>query len=659
MSDRTVIRTLGWCVAACAAVVVGTAARAQPTSFVNLGSVTPPATPYEFVYVEADALVPFQNPPLALSVRWARLEIGAPITGETFLDIDGRNYNQVPVTFALYDNAGNFIAADDTDGTVPPGTWPALSFGATRERVPYGPGAGQDGGLGAGVYWFAIVAGARSAITFGPNWGISTASTLNVGFEEGELFLEIGVKVGNTIPPPVPANDNCAGAVTIGDNSGGGSIPAWTGTSVGASLDATSSCYFADTGFTYKDVWLRYVPTFTGWVTINASQVGSGIPPLLTRYEGECGSAQVRCAGGGSFLSAVGTRLTFEVTAGTPVLMSMAAWAGDWGTLALDVRPVGPPCDLGTPATAVPEIEAACGDASNDGCAGSTPGFDLIQLGETVRGTLYNTRTFRDTDVYLLRVPQGTNVRVTAAAQLPFDLVVRSVSASTGCPATRIVNGSSLSYQDVCDPITLTFTGGGEYAITIGHTARDDFFCDSGYTGYWLSAVDTACAYAVFSTQPAGVDACPGGTATFAAQTTGPTPSGRGWEWERVTGGVSEWRAVVNGTFVDAGSAAVVSGATTGTLVLTGVDAAAAVRFRATAQTCGAAISRPATLRLGAGGACTCPADFNGVGGLSVQDIFDFLTAWFENDPRANFNGAGGVTVQDVFDYLGAFFQGC
>ncbi len=55
----------------------------------------------------------------------------------------------------------------------------------------------------------------------------------------------------------------------------------------------------------------------------------------------------------------------------------------------------------------------------------------------------------------------------------------------------------------------------------------------------------------------------------------------------------------------------------------------------------------------------SCPADFNGVGGLTVQDIFDYLTAYFSADPRADFNGAGGITVQDIFDYLSAYFSGC
>jgi len=58
-------------------------------------------------------------------------------------------------------------------------------------------------------------------------------------------------------------------------------------------------------------------------------------------------------------------------------------------------------------------------------------------------------------------------------------------------------------------------------------------------------------------------------------------------------------------------------------------------------------------------GAATCAADFNQVGGVTVQDIFDFLTAWFSGSIAADFNRDSGVTLQDVFDFLGAFFAGC
>jgi glucose/arabinose dehydrogenase len=62
---------------------------------------------------------------------------------------------------------------------------------------------------------------------------------------------------------------------------------------------------------------------------------------------------------------------------------------------------------------------------------------------------------------------------------------------------------------------------------------------------------------------------------------------------------------------------------------------------------------------VGVAGSCpSCPADFDGVNGLQVQDIFEFLNAWFAGDPRGDFNG-GGLAVQDIFDFLNAWFAGC
>jgi hypothetical protein len=54
-----------------------------------------------------------------------------------------------------------------------------------------------------------------------------------------------------------------------------------------------------------------------------------------------------------------------------------------------------------------------------------------------------------------------------------------------------------------------------------------------------------------------------------------------------------------------------------------------------------------------------CTADFNADGLVGVQDIFDFLTAYFAADARADVNHADGVTVQDIFDFLLAYFAGC
>lgn len=54
-----------------------------------------------------------------------------------------------------------------------------------------------------------------------------------------------------------------------------------------------------------------------------------------------------------------------------------------------------------------------------------------------------------------------------------------------------------------------------------------------------------------------------------------------------------------------------------------------------------------------------CVADFNGLDGTTVQDIFDFLAEWFASNPHADFNESGAITVQDIFDFLNSWFQGC
>jgi hypothetical protein len=42
-----------------------------------------------------------------------------------------------------------------------------------------------------------------------------------------------------------------------------------------------------------------------------------------------------------------------------------------------------------------------------------------------------------------------------------------------------------------------------------------------------------------------------------------------------------------------------------------------------------------------------------------VQDIFDFLGAFFVGSLSADFNHSGTTTVQDIFDFLAAYFAGC
>jgi hypothetical protein len=105
---------------------------------------------------------------------------------------------------------------------------------------------------------------------------------------------------------------------------------------------------------------------------------------------------------------------------------------------------------------------------------------------------------------------------------------------------------------------------------------------------------------------------------------------------------------------VEAASGACCSGAAC-TLVLEGGCTGS---FQGVGSTCGSP-DNPTTC---------CPANFNGANGLSVQDIFDFLAAYFSDCPAsgappcyagADFNKSGTISVQDIFEFLAAYFVGC
>ncbi len=67
---------------------------------------------------------------------------------------------------------------------------------------------------------------------------------------------------------------------------------------------------------------------------------------------------------------------------------------------------------------------------------------------------------------------------------------------------------------------------------------------------------------------------------------------------------------------------------------------------------CQSVTAGPVTLAL-------CKADFNCSATVTVQDIFDFLAAWFGGSAGADVNGVNGVSTQDIFDFMALWFAGC
>ncbi len=121
----------------------------------------------------------------------------------------------------------------------------------------------------------------------------------------------------------------------------------------------------------------------------------------------------------------------------------------------------------------------------------------------------------------------------------------------------------------------------------------------------------------------------------------GPPLSGGAWESIPMTDGPTGWGSTI-------------SGATETTVVIASAHPTDRnySYYAVATNSCGSTSSAYAYLHM-------CPGDFNCSGTVTVQDIFDFLGAFFGSDPSADFNGVGGVTVQDLFDYLAAYFSPC
>ncbi len=489
------------------------AVRGQPAVFFDVGTINPPSTPPSTeVYVDTWGLFNFGiggEPGEVLTVKWLKFTVATPVEGELYLDIDSGviTSGQMPgdLFMALYDGAGNLIATDDTDGSYPPGLAAGLSFGSTvirpRPRTP--ALAGQDGNLGVGEYWLALLAGSASEATAGASeWSASTTREYQLGlFTEGTYYIDLTIFIGNTTPLPPPSNDDCSNALTIGENSPSGE-PVWSGTNAGATNDGILPCSPLNVPVANlpKTVWFNYIPTQTGFAEVIARLTESGPNTILARYPDGCNTVPSECVGN-SFIGIAGqeTRLFFPVVAGEAVLLSLSVRVGYFGPMTLDVNLLPPPCELTIPAGAIAESEGACGDTSNDGCNYSPQLFDPIELGQVVHGKLFNNLVLRDTDWFEFTVPVRSNVTVSFAAQYPSEVVILTAAYGDDCfYGVGVLGPLQTSLLDLCE----TASGSAEleagtYRVLIYNRYFDGFGCGAGYEQYWLSlsgqAVLVAC----------------------------------------------------------------------------------------------------------------------------------------------------------------------
>lgn len=468
-------------------------------------------------------------------------------------------------------------------------------------------------------------------------WRIASAARMMLG--AGVMVLGLGSGSATA----QPSNDDCAAAVPVlaGD--------AVIGSVFGATSDGDSVCNFELVG----DVYHSFVPpvagtyTFslcgTAWDTVLSLHVGC--PANLTTAVA-CDDEGCRPAGSTSFGYA--SSLTVMLPAGVSYIVRISAYdsftAGDVYTL----RVVGPTTPTG-----------ACCFAGQ--CSLQT------QLVCSTAGGVYRG------DYTACASPAGNPTIYTAAAS--------NVPIPDNAPAgiTSVINvPDSYAVGDVRAELTLNHTFLGDLTATLSHGSTTITLFerigggsngdDSNFNGtYALTDAAGQTIWTAAIGAPDSVSLVTGGayratdefanTVSLRAAFAGGPADG---VW---TLGISDGAAFDTGTLVG------------WRLVLdrSGGDpcdpASGACCIGSTCQiTTAMGCSGPMTRFAGGGVACNapgngtnpcCKSDFNQSGSISVQDLFDFLAAYFGGLPTADYNGVGGNSVQDIFDFLGGFFGGC
>ena len=165
------------------------------------------------------------------------------------------------------------------------------------------------------------------------------------------------------------------------------------------------------------------------------------------------------------------------------------------------------------------------------------------------------------------------------------------------------------------------------------------------------------------TSQPAAAVICPIGTLSMSVSATAVAPV---YQWQRETSTPGIYTNISNGSTTAwdgniPGVGGIISGADTANLsIVADVGAgkvlsyAHAIRYLCVVTgSCGGAVTSSSAL------ASICFADYNCDHTVSVQDIFDYLAGFFAQDNRADFDHAGGITVGDIFSFLSAWFTGC
>lgn len=559
-----------------------------------------------------------------------------------------------------------------------------------------------------------IAVRAISAAGVAGAWG--NFSNIGANTNNMSFLLNLGPVVPTTCALPTPGNDTCQTATTLplngtivtGFNANGTNEPL---PGCGFDLVVGPTVWYKFTG-TGNNVTITTCNPGTNFDTILAVFCGASDcnGPFTCVGSNDDAAAVCAAAAGASTLTiptSIGQQY-FAVVYGAQVIndLGQTTATSSTGSFAISATEggaaVNPPtcaslarCVLDSEPFDFAETDvcgAVDGVDTNNACLGASI---YPALGQVGRGTLATSPTGDQRDIDFFILPQEANGQtVTVSIRCESPVVCQILNEATGAcgaaftvvPNTTLFIASCLDLDILLFEVTLPATGRNYLLLTMPNfdgnpcgtapNSQNDYRVLVDVSPLGACCVDqfTAC-----STGTIFACAASGGTAFFAG-----VPCSLGSpavDTCSITPGAC---CLPDNTCQGVPSTNVPSGAdcanTGGTFTAGQVcdpnPCGAATGACCCGSTCRIASSAACvglnTAYAGDNTACNAPgntttpccfADFNHFLGanspqVTVQDVFDFLGAFFSNDACGDINGTGlPLTVQDVFDYLSAFFS--
>ncbi|MGE0637639.1 MAG: T9SS type A sorting domain-containing protein [Bacteroidia bacterium] len=312
--------------------------------------------------------------------------------------------------------------------------------------------------------------------------------------------------------PAGPANDNCAGAITLTVGTNGDCNPI-LGTVASATASPNASC---GTGTPDDDVWYKFVVSSP--TAILDVLGGTGFDAVVEAFVGtDCNAlTSIGCIDGslsGELESIEATGLTI----GTTLWLRVYDYYSGVPTGTDFTICVFNPCAVTPPVGYIAETET-CGADANGGCNMVTPAYQDITCGQSVLGTMWADTNIRDTDWYRFTVTSSTTVTWTASGELPFAIALLDIS---NCATPTVLsNGGSITTASGCATATASATlTPGTYVAFVAPNDYNYYVCSGGlYNEYWATLTMTTTTPTV---TPGGATTfCQGGSVTLTSSST-------------------------------------------------------------------------------------------------------------------------------------------